>query len=141
MGQIPGGAEGLGGQVALVTGGGRGIGRAISQGLAAAGASVAIVARSTDQIAETADRIIGAGGRAIACPADVSDGRAVERMFEDVERAFGPVRGRRRGSGQVGERDRPTPASPVRFSCCRGSINALWYRIILDSSTIAGFGS
>jgi NAD(P)-dependent dehydrogenase (short-subunit alcohol dehydrogenase family) len=107
MGQIPGGAEGLGGQVALVTGGGRGIGRAISQGRAAAGASVAIVARSTDQIAETADRMIGAGGRAIACPADVSDGRALERMFEDVERAFGPV------SLLVNNAGVPGPLGPV----------------------------
>jgi NAD(P)-dependent dehydrogenase (short-subunit alcohol dehydrogenase family) len=81
----------LTGQVAIVTGGGRGIGRAIAFGLASAGASVAVVARSGDQIAETAGQIVQAGGRAIAVPADVSDPEAVEQMVREVERALGPV--------------------------------------------------
>jgi NAD(P)-dependent dehydrogenase (short-subunit alcohol dehydrogenase family) len=81
----------LAGRVAIVTGGGRGIGRAIAIGLASAGASIAIAARSEDQITETADHITQAGGRAVAVPADVSDPRAVERMVQEVERALGPV--------------------------------------------------
>jgi NAD(P)-dependent dehydrogenase (short-subunit alcohol dehydrogenase family) len=81
----------LTGQVAIVTGGGRGIGRAIAIGLASAGASVAVVARSEDEITETASHIAQAGGRAIAFPADVSDPEAVQRMFGEVERALGPV--------------------------------------------------
>jgi NAD(P)-dependent dehydrogenase (short-subunit alcohol dehydrogenase family)/uncharacterized protein (DUF952 family) len=81
----------LKGRVAIITGGGRGIGRAIAIGLASAGASVAVVARSQDQVAETADRIAQAGGRAVAVPADVSDPEAAQRMVREVERALGPA--------------------------------------------------
>jgi NAD(P)-dependent dehydrogenase (short-subunit alcohol dehydrogenase family) len=81
----------LTGQVVIVTGGGRGIGRAIALGLASAGASVAVVARSEDQITETVAHITQAGGRALALPADVSDPEAVASMIQEVERALGPV--------------------------------------------------
>jgi 3-oxoacyl-[acyl-carrier protein] reductase len=74
----------LQGQVALVTGGGRGIGRNIALELAAAGATVAVAARSTDEITQTADEI---GGVAIEC--DVSDRASVERMVEQVESKYG----------------------------------------------------
>lgn len=63
----------LSGQVALVTGGGRGLGRAFAQALAESGAAVAVIARSEDQLAETVKLIESAGGRAIAIPGDVSD--------------------------------------------------------------------
>src|SRR5918992_50325 len=77
-------ANELQGQVALVTGGGRGIGRNVALELAAAGATVAVAARSAEQIKETADEI---GGLAIEC--DVSDRDAVERMVAEVESAHG----------------------------------------------------
>src|SRR4051794_4300634 len=91
MDQDPGGDVNLTGRVAIVSGGGRGIGRAVALGLASAGASVAVVARSGAQIIEVAARITGAGGRAVAIPADVSDPEAVERMVHEVEAALGPV--------------------------------------------------
>jgi NAD(P)-dependent dehydrogenase (short-subunit alcohol dehydrogenase family) len=81
----------LTGQVALVTGGGRGLGRAMALALAAAGARVAVVARSPDQLAQTAALIAGAGGRALAYPADVTDRQAVEEVVRRVERELGPV--------------------------------------------------
>ena len=81
----------LTGQVAVVTGGGRGIGRAIASALASAGASLALVARSEDQLGEAVDGIRASGGRAIAVSADVSDPHAVERMAGEVERALGGV--------------------------------------------------
>jgi NAD(P)-dependent dehydrogenase (short-subunit alcohol dehydrogenase family) len=81
----------LAGQVALVTGGGRGIGRAIASALAAAGAAVAVVARSEGELAEVVARIGEAGGRAAAIPTDVSDARAVAAMARAAEATLGPV--------------------------------------------------
>jgi NAD(P)-dependent dehydrogenase (short-subunit alcohol dehydrogenase family) len=81
----------LAGQVAIVTGGGRGLGRAFAVALAAAGAIVAVVARSTNQLADTVAEITAAGGQAIAIPADVTDRYMVEQMVASVEAQLGPV--------------------------------------------------
>lgn len=81
----------LAGQVAVVTGGGRGLGRAMACDLAAAQASVAIVARSDDQLAETADLIRKAGGRVLTIPTDITDRNAVETMVEHVESELGAI--------------------------------------------------
>ena len=78
-------------QVAIVTGGGRGIGRAIAEALAADGMAVAVLARSEGELAETVGLIEGAGGRAIALVADVSDWQAVEEAVARTERELGPV--------------------------------------------------
>jgi NAD(P)-dependent dehydrogenase (short-subunit alcohol dehydrogenase family) len=81
----------LRGKVAVVTGGGRGIGRAVAQTLAAAGARVAVIARSTAEIEETAALIVQAGGIAQAFPADVAVPAAVESTMDAIVRALGPV--------------------------------------------------
>jgi len=81
----------LEGGVALVTGAGRGLGRAYALGLAAAGMRVAVVARSSDQIGETVRLIEEAGGMAIAQSADVSDPVAVRRIAEETREKLGPV--------------------------------------------------
>jgi NAD(P)-dependent dehydrogenase (short-subunit alcohol dehydrogenase family) len=81
----------LNGQVALITGGGRGLGRAFAETLAAAGAAVAVVARSAAEVEETAAGIVARGGQALALAADVSDPAAVERAVLDVERQLGAV--------------------------------------------------
>ncbi len=79
------------GQVAVVTGGGRGFGRKIAQSLASAGMAVAVVARTADQLSETVALIEAAGGRAIAVPADVTDRHAIERVVQEVENRIGPI--------------------------------------------------
>jgi NAD(P)-dependent dehydrogenase (short-subunit alcohol dehydrogenase family) len=81
----------LEGQVAIVTGGGRGIGKAIALGLAKAGASVAVVARSEDQLTETVREITELGSRAMSVAADVTDPAAVQKMVVGVEQALGSV--------------------------------------------------
>ena len=81
----------LGGQVALVTGGGRGLGRAYAEALAKAGAIAAVAARTASQVEETAGRIAASGGRARAFPVDVTDPHAVKGMVAEVERALGPI--------------------------------------------------
>lgn len=91
----------------MVTGGGRGLGRAIALRLASAGAQVAVVARSADQLAETVALIEQAGGRSQAFPADVTDQQAVAAMAEAVEQALGPVTLLLNNAGNLG------PAGPL----------------------------
>jgi NAD(P)-dependent dehydrogenase (short-subunit alcohol dehydrogenase family) len=78
-------------QVAIVTGGGRGIGREIARAFAREGAAVAVVSRTQGQVAETVSLIRGQGGRAVAIPADVTDLAAVEAAVGRVESELGPV--------------------------------------------------
>jgi NAD(P)-dependent dehydrogenase (short-subunit alcohol dehydrogenase family) len=76
----------LAGQIALVTGGGRGIGANIARELADAGMRVAVLARTQDQVEAVAGEI---GGLPIA--ADVSSRAAVEATVADVESELGPI--------------------------------------------------
>src|SRR6516225_9914698 len=80
------------GQVALVTGGARGIGRATARLLAQRGAAVCVnYAAHADAAAELVAEIIGAGGRAIAAVADVAEADAVTAMVLRTERELGAV--------------------------------------------------
>lgn len=72
----------LEGKVALVTGGSKGIGRAIALAFAGEGADVAIAARNPDDLERTAKEIEAAGRRAIAVPTDVADREQVAALVE-----------------------------------------------------------
>ncbi len=81
----------LDGQVAVVTGGGRGIGRGIAYGLAATGADVVVTARREHEIEETADGIRSLGRRAVAIPGDITDGEFVEELARRAKDEMGRV--------------------------------------------------
>lgn len=81
----------LEGQVALVTGAGRGVGRAIALALSDAGAAVAVCARSEDDVTRVAGEIEDREGHALAIRCDVTRRQEVEGMVAAVEEAIGPV--------------------------------------------------
>jgi NAD(P)-dependent dehydrogenase (short-subunit alcohol dehydrogenase family) len=78
-------------QVAIVTGAGRGIGRAAALTLAQAGAAVIVAARSAGEITSVADEIKHSGGQALAIPTDVSDVAQVDHLLILTMRAFGRI--------------------------------------------------
>ncbi|MEK7270014.1 MAG: SDR family oxidoreductase [Planctomycetota bacterium] len=81
----------LSGKIALVTGAGRGIGRALALEFAANGASVVACARTRSDIEETAALVRKAGGRCCPVPADVSDPRQVDALVDAAVREFGRI--------------------------------------------------
>lgn len=81
----------LHGKVAVVTGAGRGIGRAIALRFAAEGAKVVLAARSEDELNAVAQEIASAGGDAIAVKTDVSSEADVKNLIAVTESSFGAV--------------------------------------------------
>ena len=78
-------------RVAIITGGGRGIGREVAILFASEGAKVAVTARSSDQIAKVVEEISASGGEAIGVSADVSREDDVRRIVDETMEKFGRV--------------------------------------------------
>jgi NAD(P)-dependent dehydrogenase (short-subunit alcohol dehydrogenase family) len=76
-------------RIALVTGSGRGIGRAVAELLARHGATVVITARTASDLEEVATTIRQTGGQAVPVAGDITDGSFVERLFEAIHQQFG----------------------------------------------------
>jgi NAD(P)-dependent dehydrogenase (short-subunit alcohol dehydrogenase family) len=81
----------LSNKVALITGGGRGLGRAIALAYAHAGADVAVASRTRGQIDEVAAAIRGIGRRALAVEVDVCDPQSVAKMVQATQQEFGRI--------------------------------------------------
>ncbi len=144
-------------RVALVTGGSRGIGRALSIELARAGAAVALTYRSgAEAAAETVKAIEEIGGRAEALCCDVADGDAVDATVARVSQSLGPVTIAVNNAGitrdQLILRMKPEDFDDVvatnlrgTWSVCRAvarpMLKARWGRIISVSSVVAEMGN
>jgi 3-hydroxybutyrate dehydrogenase len=139
-------------RVALVTGAGRGIGRAVAQRMSREGLRVALLARSTAELDETA---AGCTGPALAVPADVTDPDRVEAAYTTVEQHWGPVEVlvAAAGAGHSARLDRTTDADWQRmlelnltapFRCLRRAVPAMraagWGRVVVIASSAARVG-
>jgi NAD(P)-dependent dehydrogenase (short-subunit alcohol dehydrogenase family) len=81
----------LEGRTAIVTGGGRGLGRHMAEALSDAGANVVLCARKLEPLEEVREEIEARGRSALALELDVTEGESVERVVAEAERAFGSV--------------------------------------------------
>ena len=144
----------LAGKVALVTGGTRGIGHAIAQALAGAGARVAVLARDGGRAQQTAQALGDGSGRGYAC--DVADARQVETVVAAVEQDFGRVDVLVNNAGttrdnllfRIGEDDWDTVldtnlrgAFLVTKQAARGMIKRRWGRIVNITSVVGIAGN
>jgi len=140
-------APDLTGRVAVVTGAGRGVGRAIAVGLAAHGARVALVARGAAQLEDTRRLIAAAGGEATVFPTDTTDqAEVLARLKPAVENALGPPRILVNGAGMYGPVALLKDGDPVEwmrtlmvntagaYLCCRAFVGGMvasgWGRIV-----------
>lgn len=140
-------------QTAVVTGAGRGIGRAVALRLARAGATVVCAARTESQLKTVADRIRADGGAALIHPTDISDERSVDRLFSFVEAQTGglDILVNNAGIGVFGPLADCATADFDRvmavnargtFLCCRSAVRLMRRRsrgAIITISSVVGF--
>ncbi|MFE0460026.1 SDR family NAD(P)-dependent oxidoreductase [Kitasatospora sp. NPDC058965] len=106
----------LEGQVALVTGAGRGIGREIALGLAAEGMAVGLVGRTLETLTETLKACVREGARGVAVTADVARPGAVREAVRGIERDLGPIDLLVNNAGQIDRAEVPLwEADPAQW--------------------------
>ena len=143
----------LEGRVALVTGAGRGIGRAIAEALGKAGATVIVAARSETEIQAVAKHIATAGGRVLALPMDISQEEQIAAGFAGIQERFGQldVLVNNAGIGRFGPlMDFPSAALKEvtsvnllgTYGCCQQAMRLMVPRrsgYIINISSVVGF--
>jgi NAD(P)-dependent dehydrogenase (short-subunit alcohol dehydrogenase family) len=132
----------LTGKIAVVTGGGQGIGEGIAKAYARAGAAVVVAARHADRVARVADEIIAAGGRALAVPTDVTDRAAVSALADAAVRTFGGL------DVWVNNAGGSTVRAPLRElteadwdACLRVNLTAVWSASVVAAERMTRGGS
>jgi 3-oxoacyl-[acyl-carrier protein] reductase len=138
----------LKGKTAIVTGAGRGIGKAIARRFAAADANVVIAARNEKELNETKRLISGAGGNCLAIAADVTLAADVEKLVDEAYRAFGRIDAMVNNAG-IAPRAEIDALEPDQFDaivainiravylCCR----AAWPRLAESRGAIVNISS
>lgn len=105
----------LDGQIAVVTGAGRGIGEVIARTLAHAGASVVLMGRSAVHLDATVQKIRGSGGRASSMTLDVTDAAAVKRRFEQITEQFHTIDLLVNNAGNMGPLGKTWEVEPTQW--------------------------
>lgn len=140
------------GQVAIITGASRGIGRAAASAFAAEGAAVVLAARNTAALATNVAEIVAAGGKVLAVTTDVADEESVASLFAQTEAAFGPATILVNAAGAVANRpfaemDTVTWDAVLNtnlrgtFLCCRAAFQTMMAHgggVIVNFSSLSG---
>ncbi len=132
----------LKGKVAVVTGGGQGIGEGIAKTYAEAGASVVVAARHKDRIQRVTDEIVAAGGTAIAVATDVTDRAALEALADAAVNTFGGL------DVWVNNAGGSTVRTPLRQlseadwdACIRLNLTAVWIASMIAADRMTNGGT
>lgn len=132
----------LGGQVAVVTGGGRGIGEGIAHALSEAGAAVVLAARRKDDIEKVAADIAARGGKAIAVSTDVTDAAALDALAKAAVDTFGALNIWVNNAGGSTYMGPLTGASPDAWRHCMDTnLTSVWMGTVAAVKRMADGGA
>jgi len=129
-------------RVAVVTGGGQGIGEGIAKAFAESGAAVVVAARHEDRIERVADEINAAGGRALAVQTDITDRQAVEALADAAVSTFGGLHIWVNNAGGSPVR---TPLAELAEddwdACLRVNLTSVWLATMIAAERMTDGGS